>query len=188
MPVETVDVVHREDVDVSFDELLGEEVAGDVEVHAAVSEPGHVCDFDGGQCDVAAFAAGGDGLSEGLHAVEDAGFGTSVYRYRLFSDRELIGFGIRVREVGFQQDGVRVRFTGSDVEFQFRNVGDVFGEQFRIFFQDLVSFGIDDSGGVSDHETLLGEGFDPLGHGYYVEVCRRDLFRARDGSDHQCGQ
>ena len=48
VPVKNVHLVHGQQVDVSFDELFREKMAGDIQMHAAVGEPGMIPDIDGG--------------------------------------------------------------------------------------------------------------------------------------------
>ena len=67
VPMEVVEFVPRQEVDVTFDILHGEEVAHHVEVHAPVTEAGAVLYFKAGQFSA---ARGGNQLFERLKGIK----------------------------------------------------------------------------------------------------------------------
>ena len=172
VPVEAVYVVQGEHVDVCLDLLDGEEVARDVEVHAAVCESRRVGDRHGRHAALALRDA--HGLAHGLYAVEYAcggggGDGDAVGR-----DLHAVAFGV----VGDGPEGEgHGRAFGAALggsELKARLLADIFGKEAGIAAHGLVAGGIDYGGAVLEEEgfALRRRHLEGCGHDVVVGLGR----------------
>ena len=161
VPVELVHAVQGDEVDVSLDELDGEEVARAVEVHSAIGEARLVLNHHCRQRNLATrLLHNRKRFSQRLNATEHSRSRLSANRNALCRHRQRVGF-----LVGFDHhfflvgNGNRKQNVATSVAFlrkrphgqlHLRHFRDIIAQETSLFFQ---SVGIDDGRLFAEHET-----------------------------------
>ena len=148
--MELVDIVHRHHVEIAFHGIERDEMAGHVEMHAAVGKHREVCDFTGGEVHHINFFVGGDTLAKRLDAVENPcgvlacdhdTFGCNLY---------LITFGMDIRLALFhsvqqQEDaGACGGFNGFYLEVKSGDIGQIFRQKLGFALQGVFRIVVND--------------------------------------------
>jgi len=145
MPMETVHVVQGKNVDKLLDRVGREEMAGNIEVHAAIRETRIVVDADSRKFDGHTFGHGGERFAQGLHAIENAGVGCSGDLDAVLADQQAVAF--RVPDVGSdRQMNAFVCVSCAHFRFIARGLFDVGGEETGSLFHLRITFLIRDRG------------------------------------------
>ena len=159
MPVEFVDLVQREDVDVGLHVLDREEMAADVEHRPAVGERGLVADDAGGNL------SSGDQLLEAAKPVQHRLGRRCRDRYALSADFQKVLFGF-VARLQLQRHGVFFG-CGGDGGFGSGEFADGAGENLRGRAQLFVR---DDDGRSGRQPERSRQFFDLGGAGYDADA------------------
>ena len=131
VPVETVHVVKRDEVDIFFDKLHGEEVTGTVEHHATVAEARGSLHAGGRQLHGLGALKNRQRLAQGLDAIEDTGCGLACDGHAFLVNADLVGLG---RELGFRREHkadavLALAFHGGRCQTELRHVLDILREE-----------------------------------------------------------
>ena len=159
MPVEFVDLVQREDVNVGLHVLDREEMAADVEHRPAVGERGLVADDAGGNL------SSGDQLLEASKPVQHRLGRRCRDRYALSADFQKVLFGF-VARLQLQRHGMFFRY-GGDGGFGSGELADGAGENLRGRAQLFVR---DDDGRSGRQPERSRQFFDLGGAGYDADA------------------
>ena len=167
--METVDVVQGQHVDEAAYGVDADEVARNVEVRAAIGKAGLVADFRAGHHH-ALHRTHGQGLAEGLNAVEEARRRRAVNQHNLAVDADAVCLRIALLQCRRQADAVALHGDGGKRQFEPRSLLDELGQVLRVAFQRFVALRITDKGFLAQFETPGLRGPDLLGQGHDMEI------------------
>ena len=178
------------DVDELLDFIQREEVAAYVQMGSAIAEAGLVVDGDGRQ-HRSASRQHGDGLAQGLDAVEYAGFAGAVDGHAVGRHLQAVGFRVVILQV-LAEDDVSLAFRArTGLVLLARGLFQIFGQEEGVVLHFLAVFRIHDGYPSVQYEFLAGGGGHFLWQWDYLIVGCRFLLVAggkKAGKSQQPGQ
>ena len=137
VPVELIAAVQSQEVDVSLNEIQGEEVARSIEVDTPIGKARLVLHRHVWQ-GYALAALDADGLTQGLHPTEHAALRGTTDDDALLAHRQFVSVGIVILQSKAKHDGSPFAHVGLHPQFEVRILTQVFRQQFGAVAQGLV--------------------------------------------------
>ena len=167
-----------DEIDEFLDELHGEEVAGTVEVHAAIGKARLVLDIDGGQAhSLRLLGDNRQRFAQRLDAQEHTCRRLARDGHALRGHADFVAFVVQNLRVEREQDVAARhlrdlcllvhRLAG---QLQLCHLTDVVGEEMGVSFHVGIAFRIDDGRLFAQHESRCSGHDDRLGHWHHVVI------------------